>query len=131
MEHQLKRRMSDQRFTEWEILEEHTDIYEASDREIQLQKDYGLPVDKVPYWQTVENNSKGGWSENAWNAMKLANTGIKRNFSKTHQSKAGKNGGKSIANQIHTCPHCSAQIKGRVYHRWHGDNCKHKKTLTN
>ena len=47
--------MRDQGFTEWEILEEHTDIYEVSDREIQLQKDYGLTVDKVPYWQSVEN----------------------------------------------------------------------------
>ena len=47
--------MRDQGFTEWEILEEHTDIYEVSDREIQLQKDYGLPVDKVPYWQSVQN----------------------------------------------------------------------------
>jgi len=47
--------MSDQGFTDWEILEEHTDIYEVSNREIQLQKEYGLPVDKVPYWKSVEN----------------------------------------------------------------------------
>tara|TARA_R110000796_G_C14249454_1_gene398379 strand:+ start:77 stop:508 length:432 start_codon:yes stop_codon:yes gene_type:complete len=58
----LKRRMRDQRFTEWNILEEHTDIMEVSNREIQLQKDYGLPVDKIPYWKThalVSDSNKG------------------------------------------------------------------------
>ena len=52
---QLTKRMSDQGFTEWEILEEHTDIYIASDREIELQKEYGLPVDKVLYWKSINN----------------------------------------------------------------------------
>ena len=54
----IPHRMQEQGFTDWEILEEHTDIYEASDREIQLQKDYGLPVDKVLYWQAVANRRK-------------------------------------------------------------------------
>ena len=57
----LEKRMSDQGFTEWEILEEHTDIYEASDREIQLQKDYGYRVDKVLYWKSVNNRFK--WTD--------------------------------------------------------------------
>jgi len=51
----LLKRMSDQGFTEWEILETHTDIMEASAREIELQKDYGYTVDKVPYWKSVQN----------------------------------------------------------------------------
>ncbi len=33
------------------ILEEHTDIYAASERELQLQKEYSLPVDSVPYYR--------------------------------------------------------------------------------
>ena len=45
----LKRRMRNQRFTEWEILEEHTCINTVSDREIELQKEYGYPVDSIPY----------------------------------------------------------------------------------
>jgi hypothetical protein len=45
--------MAAQGFTEWEILEEHTDIYIASEREIELQKEYGLPVDTVPYYTSV------------------------------------------------------------------------------
>ena len=55
---QLKIRMRKQGFTEWEILETHTDIYEASNREIQLQKDYGLPVDTIPYWKSVEKSNE-------------------------------------------------------------------------
>jgi len=53
----IPHRMAEQGFTEWDILETHTDIYEVSDREIQLQKEYGLPVDKVPYWKSVENRN--------------------------------------------------------------------------
>ena len=54
----VPRRMKQQRFTEWEHLETHTDIYEASNREIELQKEYGLPVDDIPYWQAVANRPK-------------------------------------------------------------------------
>ena len=56
---QLKRRMNDnkikslQKFTNWEILEKHTDVYVVSDREMELQKEYGYPVDKIPYWKTI------------------------------------------------------------------------------
>jgi len=57
----LQKRMADQGFTSWNILEEHTDIYLASDREIQLQKEYGLPVDKTPYFKTIVNRHK--WSD--------------------------------------------------------------------
>ena len=56
----LQTRMRVQRFTEWEILEEHTDIYEVSDREIQLQKDYGLPVDKMLYYQKISHLTNTG-----------------------------------------------------------------------
>lgn len=94
----LNKRMADQGFTEWEILEEHTDIYEASDREIQLQKDYGLPVDTIPYWQSyqsrfrmntsaarkaadtrVRNGTNGGWkhSEETLERFKYRNLGNK------------------------------------------------------
>jgi len=54
----ILQRMRNQGFTEWEILEEHTDIYEVSHRERELQIQYGYPVDKIPYWKTCQNGNK-------------------------------------------------------------------------
>ena len=51
----LERRISEYpKNTQYEILESHDDIFIASDREILLQKTYGYPVDKIPYWKTIE-----------------------------------------------------------------------------
>jgi hypothetical protein len=47
-------------FSECEILEIHTDIYVASDRELELQRQYGYPIDHTPYWLAIERRSKGG-----------------------------------------------------------------------
>jgi len=47
-------RVADQGFSNYEILEEHTCIYTVSDREIELQKEYGYRVDNVPYFKTIE-----------------------------------------------------------------------------
>jgi hypothetical protein len=62
---QPKRRTKTQGFDNYEILEEHTDIYIASDRERELQKEWGYPVDLKPYWKTIkmptkESRIKGG-----------------------------------------------------------------------
>jgi len=51
-------RVKQQKSNYFEILEEHTDIFKASEREIQLQKEYGYKVDCVPYYQSVENWQK-------------------------------------------------------------------------
>ena len=58
----VPRRMRDQGFTEWEHLETHTDIYEVSDRERELQAEYGYPIDMCPYYHTANmaNPSKAG-----------------------------------------------------------------------
>ena len=57
----LKDRMSRHKWTgAYEILEEHTDIYEVSNREIQLQKDYGYVRDNpLPYHMTIQAGLKG------------------------------------------------------------------------
>ena len=47
-------RTNKQGYTDFEILEEHECIYKASDREIELQKQYGYPVDLCPYYKTVK-----------------------------------------------------------------------------
>ena len=54
------KRISVEGFTKWEVLEEHTDVYEVSDREQQLQKEYGYKVDTLPYWKTIKMSAKGG-----------------------------------------------------------------------
>jgi hypothetical protein len=133
--------MSHQGFTEWEILEEHTDIILASTRELQLQAEFGLPIDTVPYFISVQNRFTGtsesvtkGNITKVLNGLDMNDKMQKMRLNSDHVA-AGKLGGiigsKIISDRINTCPHCSKQIKGRVYHRWHGDNCKHKKTLTN
>lgn len=57
---EVDNRVKGQGYTEYEILEEHDCIYKASDREMELQKQYGYPVDKIPYWQSIEhfNNAR-------------------------------------------------------------------------
>ena len=52
----VPRRMRQQGFTEWQHLETHTCVYEVSDREQELQRQYGLPVDDVPYHVTYFKN---------------------------------------------------------------------------
>ena len=55
-------RVANQGYSEFEILEEHTCIYEVSRRERELQEQYGYPVDPIPYWLTIEKfTKKGGW----------------------------------------------------------------------
>ena len=71
----LELRMEQQGFTEWEILEEHTDGWLAGDRELELQKEYGYPVDKSHYMISVQNRIppkeacvKGGITQGSINA---------------------------------------------------------------
>jgi len=44
--------------TNYTILEEHQCKYKASDREIELQKEYGYKVDKRPYWKTAKQSKQ-------------------------------------------------------------------------
>ena len=53
-----KRRTKIQGFNNYEILEEHTDIYLASNRELELQKQWGYSVDRKPYWKTIKMTTK-------------------------------------------------------------------------
>ena len=56
---ELEKRMREQGFTEWEILWQQDGDYEfgwiAGDKELELQKEYGLPVDTSHYMITREN----------------------------------------------------------------------------
>jgi len=54
----VKKRVLEQGYSEYDILETHTNIHIASDRELVLQKEYGYRVDLVRY--DAVNYSKGG-----------------------------------------------------------------------
>jgi hypothetical protein len=56
---QPEARVERQGYTDFEILETHTDIYEVSNREIELQTQYGYPVDQVPYYKSYEWCTRG------------------------------------------------------------------------
>ena len=71
---------------EFEILETHTDIYKVSDREIELQKQYGYKVDKVPYWKTYEQRKKYRTKENCSKGGKV---GGKTTGAKAQKEKIG------------------------------------------
>ena len=55
----IDRRMSEQGFSEWEILEQHADPQAAGDREWELQDEYGFPRDTRHYTQILAMGEKG------------------------------------------------------------------------
>lgn len=67
----LKSRIRVQGFTEYEILEEHSDINIASDRERQLQRKYGYQIDSGTnvYSNTFSNMGKKGGGKNTEKQM--------------------------------------------------------------
>ncbi len=88
---QPKQRVANQGFSDYEILEEHTDIYEVSKRERELQKEYGYEVDDSPYW-----NSRKHWGAAAGKIGGNTNIEMRRK----HMSKVGKsNKGKSLSKE--------------------------------
>ena len=54
-------RVKQQGYDHYEILEIHTDIDIVSNREIELQKQYGYRVELTPYKQSYEWATKGGF----------------------------------------------------------------------
>jgi len=56
----MKRRMKQQGVKEGEyrIIEEHTNAKTCSIREIELQKEFNYPVDRIAYWKTLRNQKK-------------------------------------------------------------------------
>jgi hypothetical protein len=85
-----KRRVSVQGYDTYTILEEHDDVYIASDREIQLQREYGYKVDTQPYWQTLKLATKEG-------RLKGGQKGGEWSIQSGHMKKIQSLGGKAIA----------------------------------
>jgi hypothetical protein len=53
-----KNRLRQQKAVNYEILETHNDIYIASNRELELQKEYGYPIDTTNYMNSIKGYSK-------------------------------------------------------------------------
>ena len=142
-------RVTKQGYTDYEVLETHTDIDVVSDRERQLQKQYGYKVDSIPYSTTIKITSKGG---KVGGPINLINgTGL---FGMSEQEKESCriNGGKVTGNKNaesgrvielgkisakspkhpnnvkKKCKHCGKELNLGTYGRWHGDKCKNKNT---
>jgi hypothetical protein len=111
-----EKRISDQGYSDYEILEQHEDIYVASDREQELQKEYGYKVDRNPYYNSRKNRPKGVSSEvariagtnasivnRASGQFKIwASSGGKASATKGNASRNGRIGGfKSIESEDH------------------------------
>ena len=114
-----KKRVKQQGYGAFQVLEVHEDIQIASKRETELQIQYGYGKDcNTPYhisatkFGTYEGRGKGG-------AIGGKTTGQK-NVASGHIS----NLGKINADKVQTCPWCFKTIKGLNYSRWHGDRCK-------
>jgi hypothetical protein len=92
----IEKRINAQKYTQWEILEEHTDIAIAGIREQELQKQYGYKVDTISYSQTINNanykgRSKGGKTQGVNN--------VKSGLLKSIRSLGGIIGGNKIARE--------------------------------
>jgi len=51
-------RINQQKISDGQVLEVHTCVYEVSKREMELQREYGVKVDTVPYYVTYFNSQK-------------------------------------------------------------------------
>jgi len=65
-----------QNYHDWQILEIHEDIREASKRERQLQKLHGYHVDRTPYWRSVELSSMKTEKKSRATKQNFAQAGI-------------------------------------------------------
>jgi hypothetical protein len=102
-----KTRARQQKVINYEILEEHNDIYVASSREIELQKQYNYKVDNIPYYQTVINsqNSNGtyeGRSKAGRKAVESGQLASVRDIKKAHA--ASLNSPNCVNKQKWLCP---------------------------
>ena len=119
-----------QKFNHWEILEEHTDIYLVSDREKELQRQYGYKVDKIPYWKIIENAKKLTPKKIESNRQTLINSnvsvlgGLSKSYNKVKAAKLNMSIATEASRIRLTCPHCNKDANTGNYSRWHGVNCK-------
>jgi hypothetical protein len=116
-----ERRVNKQGYTEFEILEQHTDIHIADKREKELQIQYGYKVDTATYKQSREWASKGS-----------SNGGIMvhkkhPNMAKELGSKNGKENGLKSRYKLQK-PVIQYDLNGNLIKEWAGVNLAQKET---
>ena len=121
-----KRRVKDQGYSAFQVLEVHDDIQVASEREIELQIEYGYVVDRKVYSKvismpTLESRIKGGKIAGKI-AVESGHLASIRTFESC--SKGGKTAIKKVNSIERTCPYCSKTMNCGTYGRWHGQKCK-------
>jgi hypothetical protein len=143
------KRVTAQGYSEYEILESYSDIHIASNREIELQKQYGYAIDKVPYYISKKNRKKYSKDE----MIKGGTTNVKNGHLQSISSFASKdkiwiNDGEKnkriypeyinewinkgfvlgflVNASLVKCPHCGKDVKRHGMKNYHFDNCKSK-----
>ena len=141
-------RIKDQKIRDGQVLEVHTCVYEVSDREMELQREYGVRVDDVPYYVTYFKNknpeqrakisasligkpahNKGmPMTQKQKTKISAARRGII--LTEEHKAKIGASskGIPKPQKQVQ-CPHCLKAGGTNAMKRWHFDNCKHIYTM--
>ena len=119
-----KNRVKRQGYTEFEILEEHTDIDIAGIREMELQLQYGYRVDRVSYKKSYEcaeihrtcpfnnNNRSRGGKTSGRNAVI---SGQLQSVAHLGGKIGGKIAGKIQSQKEYTCPTCKKTGKGNRF----------------
>ena len=123
-----KKRVNEQGYTDFEILETHDDIDQASIRELELQNQYGYEVEKFNFKQQFNAGKNGGLSKSEIKISKLLQNRItwketsKRRDPLKVIENARNNGG---THKHRDCQYCGRTINLMNIGR-HENNCKNK-----
>lgn len=138
-------RVKQQGYDYFEVLETHNNVYEASTREQELQRQYGYPVDACPYHKTYEftkrpktaetkercriaqigNTNKRGTVTSEDTKVKIGNAN--RGNKHTEEVKIKIGAAQRRPKPKVECPHCGKIGGNSLMTRYHFDNCKHIK----
>lgn len=123
-DHDYPSRAKYQNLTDYFILEEHTDIEIASDRELELQAEHGLRVDDRRYADVYRSN------RSLEKRRKMSETMTGRSLSKEHKSKIGEKskGRKTFEGKLHTNETKSKISRSQEGFRWYHDPITGKRT---
>lgn len=136
-----KARVKKQGYTEYSILEQYEDIDIASNREIELQKEYGYKIDCTLYSQTISSPTKEGTKKGGQNGALRKWQLENPELYKETQKKSAYLGGKAIGsiqgkinkenghisnlgkqmvvhnNRNQECPYCGMITRGAGVHK--------------